>query len=65
MAPPFIDCTDIGISPCLPCDEDDREFPIRRGELALKIKTTLPRRPDAENPTGGAIRQVGLEKVGN
>jgi hypothetical protein len=32
---------------------------------ALKIKTTLPRRHDAENPTGGAIRQVGLEKVGN
>jgi hypothetical protein len=30
-------------------DEDDWEFPVRRGELALKIKTALPRQPDVED----------------
>ena len=47
------------------CDEDDWEFPIRRGELALKIKTALPRQPDVEDQAGGAIRRIGLEKIGN
>src|SRR6202521_1253317 len=49
----------------VPCDEDDWEFPVRRGELALKIKTALPRQPDVEDQAGGAIRRIGLEKVGN
>ena len=49
----------------VPCDEDDREFPVRRGELALKIKTALPRQSDVEDQAGGAIRRIGLEKVGN
>ena len=49
----------------VPCDEDDWEFPVRRGELALKFKTALPRQPDVENQAGGAIRRIGLEKVGN
>ena len=60
MAPPFIACTDIGT-----CDEDDWEFPVRRGELALKIKTALPRQPHVEDQAGGAIRRLRLEKVGN
>src|SRR6202790_5245751 len=47
------------------CDEDDREFPVRRGELALKIKTALPRQPDVEDQAGGSIRRIGLDKVGN
>src|ERR1700674_4411692 len=47
----------------VPGDEDDWEFPVRRGELALKIKTALPRRPAAEHQAGGATRQIGLEKV--
>src|SRR5262249_6224492 len=49
----------------VPCDEDDWECPVRRGELALKIKTAMPRQPDVEDQAGGAIRQTGLEKVGN
>jgi hypothetical protein len=64
MAPPFIACTDIGIS-AVPCDEDDREIPVRGGELALKIKTASPRQPDVEHQAGGAIRRIGLEKIGN
>jgi hypothetical protein len=27
----------------VPCDEDDRKFPVHRSELALKIETALPR----------------------
>src|SRR4051794_33863954 len=49
----------------VPCDEDDWEFPVRRGKLALKIKTALPRQPDVEDQAGGAIRRAGLEIVGN
>src|SRR4029077_11713711 len=49
----------------VPCDEDDWQFPVRRSELALKIKTALPRQPDVEDQAGGAIRRIGLEKVGN
>ena len=49
----------------VPCDEDDWEFSVRRSELALKIKTALPRQPDVEDQAGGAIRRIGFEKVGN
>src|SRR6516225_8276229 len=49
----------------MPGDEDDREFPVRRGKLALKIKAALPRQPDVEDQAGWAIRRIGLEKVGN
>src|ERR1700688_1123371 len=49
----------------VPCDEDDWEFPVRRGVLALKIKSALPRQPDVQHQAGGAIRRIGLEKVGN
>jgi hypothetical protein len=49
----------------VPCDEDDWEFSVRRGELALKIKTPLPRQPDVEDQAGGANRRIKLEKVGN
>src|ERR1700730_8309106 len=49
----------------VPGNEDDWEFPVRRGELALKIKTALLRQPDVENQAGRAIRRIGLEKVGN
>src|SRR3954452_7513031 len=49
----------------VPCDEDDWDFSVRRGELALKIKTALPRKPDVEDQAGGAIQRIGLEKVGN
>src|SRR4029077_14987762 len=49
----------------VPSDEDDRQFPVRRGELALKVKTASPGQPDVEDQAGGAIRRIGPEKVGN
>ncbi len=49
----------------VPCDEDDREFLVRRGELTLKIKTALPRQSHVEDQAGGAVRRIRLEKVGN
>jgi hypothetical protein len=56
MAPPFIACTDIGMSPC-PGDEDDREFPFCPSKLPLKIETALaPRQSDIEHQAGGTIR---------
>ena len=64
MAPPFIACTEIGIV-AVPFDEDDREFPVRRGELPLEIEAALPRQSDVEHQAGGAIRRIGPEKVGN
>ena len=38
MAPPFIACTVIGMSPCA-VDEDDWQLPVRGGKLALKLET--------------------------
>ena len=64
MAPPFIACTDIGMSPW-PVMKMIGSFPVRRGELALKIETALPRQSDVEHQAGGAIRRIGLEKIGN
>ena len=49
----------------MPRDEDDREFPVRRGELTLEIEAALPRQSHVEHQTAGAIGQIGLEKVGN
>ena len=46
-------------------DEDDRNLPFRRRELALKIKAALTGQSDVENQAGGAIRRIGFEKVGN
>src|SRR6266446_2102536 len=42
----------------VPCDEDDWQFLVRRGELALKIKTASPGQPDVEDKAGGAIRRT-------
>ena len=54
----------------VPCDEDDWQFLVRRSELALKIKTALPRQSDVEDKAGGAIRRTSggsdlRKKVGN
>src|SRR6202021_3016197 len=49
----------------VPCDEDDWQFPVRRGELALKIKAALPWQSDVEDQAGGAFRRIGLEKIRN
>jgi hypothetical protein len=59
LAPPFIACTDIGMSPCR--DEDDWDFLVCCGELVLKIKSALPRQSDVEY--SGTFRRIGLEKV--
>ena len=42
----------------MPCNEDDWEVPVRRGEFALKIKTALSRQSHVEDQTGGAIRRI-------
>src|SRR3954465_837389 len=46
-------------------DEDDGEFPVGRCDLALKIKAAFPGQSHVEHEAGGAIRQLGLEKVRN
>src|ERR1700686_1979727 len=47
----------------VPCDEDDWELPVRRGEPALKVKTALPWQSYVEDQASWAIRRIGLEKV--
>ena len=49
----------------MPCDKDDREFPVRRGELALKIKAALVRQSHVEDQAGRTIWRIRLEKVGD
>src|SRR5262249_30052546 len=49
----------------VPCDEDDREFPVCRGELTLQIEAALPRQSDIEYQAGWTIGRIGLEEVGN
>src|SRR5262249_13158530 len=33
----------------MPCDEDDREVPVGRGEVTLKLETTSPRQSHVEH----------------
>ena len=47
------------------CDKDDRELPVRRGQLALKLETALPRQSHVEHQAAGAVRRISLEKIGN
>ena len=51
MAPPFIACTDIGMSPC-PVMKMIGDLAVGGGELALKIKATLPGQSDVEHQAG-------------
>src|ERR1700722_1617750 len=44
----------------VPCDEYDWNFPVRRGELALKIETALVRQSHVEDQTGRTIRWYGF-----
>jgi hypothetical protein len=46
-------------------DEDDREFLVRRGELALEIQAALPRQSHVEDQAGGAVSRTRLEEIGN
>src|SRR5262249_35235304 len=47
------------------CHEDDREWAVRRYQLALKLKTTPSRQSDVENQAGGPIGRISFEKIGN
>src|SRR6266700_1633742 len=49
----------------MPCDEDDWEVPVGRGEVTLKLETASPRQSHVEHQAGGTIRLIGFEKVGN
>ena len=46
-------------------DEDDRELPVRRGKLALKLKAASPRHSNVEHQAGRAVRRLGLQEIGN
>src|SRR5262249_34040246 len=46
----------------MPRDEDDRDVPVSRGELALKIETALTWQSDIEHETAGTIRGISSEK---
>jgi len=46
------------------CDEDDRHVPVRRREVALKLKAASSRHSNIEHQTGGAVRSVGIQKIG-
>ena len=39
------------------CDEDDRDLPVRRGKVALKLKTASPRHSNVEHQASRAVRQ--------
>ena len=49
----------------MPGDEDDWEFFVRGGELALKIKSALPWQSHVKHQAGRDFRQFGPQKVGN
>src|SRR5262245_40457163 len=46
-------------------DEDDRHLPVRRGKIALKLKTASPWHSDIEHQASRAVRGVGIQKIGN
>src|SRR5262245_60623776 len=46
-------------------DEDDRDLPVCRSQLALEIEAALAGQSDIEHQASGAIRWIGLEEVGN
>ena len=47
------------------CDEDDRHLPVRRGKVALKLKAASPRHSNVEHQASRAVREVGIQKIGN
>jgi hypothetical protein len=47
------------------CNENDRHLPVRRGEVALKLETALPRHSHVEHQTSRSVRQLGLGKISN
>ena len=62
MAPPFIACTVIGMSPCAVMKMIG-SLPVRGGKLALKLETASPRHSHIDHQAGRAIRsRIGLKK---
>ena len=55
IAPPFIACTDIGMSP-YPVMKIIGIWMFARGELALKIQTASLRKSYVQHQAGGAVR---------
>src|ERR1700758_2675792 len=47
------------------CNENDRHLPVRSSKVALKLKTASPRHSHVEHQASGALRRIGLEKIGN
>jgi hypothetical protein len=47
------------------CDEDDRHLPVRRGKVALKLKTASPRHSNIKHQASRAVRRRSIEKIGN
>src|SRR4029453_7117865 len=43
-------------------DEDDRQLPVRRGKVALKLKTASPRHSNVEHQASGAVWRGSIEK---
>jgi hypothetical protein len=46
-------------------DEDDRHLPVRRGKVALKLKTASPRHSNVEHQASRAVWRRSIEKIGN
>ena len=46
-------------------DEDDRQLPVRRGKLALKLKTASPRHSHVEHQASRTVRRLGIQEIGN
>src|SRR5262249_29948801 len=47
------------------CHKDDRDLPLRRDQLPLKLETALSRQSHVEHEAGGTFRRISLEKIGN
>ena len=46
-------------------DEDSRHLPVRRGKVALKLKTASPRHSNVEHQASRAVWRGSIEKIGN
>ena len=46
-------------------DENDRQLPVRRGKVALKLKAACPRHSNVEHQASRAVRGDGIQEIGN
>jgi hypothetical protein len=47
------------------CDENNWHWPVRRGKVALKLKTALPRHSNVQHQASRAVREVGIQELGH